>query len=183
MSIRALAEEHGGKRTNKFNQSKGLSQNWRHLIPESQGGVCGGLSLMWLSSRKSGLTQNVFEKRYAEPLFKYAERASQLGANNCLGGHQGIDNVANTLGLNKGSAKVTVSNTGMPKWIVKGPSKYVFIAVNGHAVAAEISGKVVNFFDPNYGQFKFPDTLKFVLFMQDYLTITNQTAAFLKFYR
>ena len=52
MPIKALAEEHGGKRTVSYNQAKGLKQNWRQLIPQSQGGVCGGLALMWLARTK-----------------------------------------------------------------------------------------------------------------------------------
>ena len=183
MPIKALAEEHGGKRTVSYNQAKGLKQNWRQLIPQSQGGVCGGLALMWLAARKSGLTSQVFHEKYAAALFKYAEHAQQLGADNLMGGGTGIDFVAKSFSLDKASVQVNVNNANVAKWIVTGPSSFVFIALQGHAVAADVKKPKVLFFDPNYGVFSFPDTLKFALFIKDYLLVTNKSAKFIKFYR
>ncbi|WP_168204082.1 YopT-type cysteine protease domain-containing protein [Aliikangiella coralliicola] len=184
MSITALAIDHGGRKAATFVQDRGLTRNWRNLIPESQGGVCGGLSLMWLAGKKSGLTSQIFgNSKYSEAVFKFAERAQQLGANNRMGGQVGIDAVAKAFSLTRASVQVNVNDGNVGKWIVNGPSSLVFFAVNGHAVAAKVSKPAVTFFDPNYGVFKFPTTLKFVLFLKDYLTQTGQTSRFLKFYK
>ena len=142
---------------------------------------------MWLAAQKNkGMASAVFGQKDAVALFKFAEHAQQLGADSLMG-QRGIDAVATAFSLQRASAQVNVNNDNVAKWIVKkGPSSLVFIALRGHAVAARVTSKEkkdVLFFEPNDGVFSFPDTLKFVLFFQEYLAHTNQTAQFLKFYR
>jgi hypothetical protein len=183
MSLEELATEHGGRRSVGFSQIAGLGKNWAQLSPQSQKGVCGGLSLIWLASRKLDMTTTVFAEKYGPGLFKYAEHAQELGADN-RSGQAAMDNLAKSFSLERAGAEVTVLNDNVRQWILHGLAQYVFIALTGHAVAADVSKKPkVLFFDPNFGVFSFPDTLKFFLFFRDYLQYANQTACFVKYYR
>lgn len=184
MSLEALAQEHGGKQSAKFNQAVGLTQNWRKLIPESQGGVCGGLSLMWLAGQKHGLTADIFGKnKYTEAVFKYAEHAQQLGADGTTGYLNGIESVAKVLSLDRAGASIMVNNKNTAKWVCTGPGSLVFIALSNHAIAAQLKRPAIKFFEPNYGLFDFPTTLKFVLFFGDYLQFSNATARRVMFFK
>ena len=181
--IKELAEEYGGTRSHRYNQAEGLAQNWRQLIPASQGGVCGGLSLIWLASQKAGLTSQVFgAHKYSEALFKYAEHAQQNGADNLVGA-AGIDGVASVLSLNRAGARVMVNNNNVGRWAVNGASPLVFVTLARHAAAANVTKPRVSFFEPNYSVFSFPTTLKFFYFLGDYLTYAPQTAKSLAFYK
>ena len=182
MPMGTLAKQHGGERTLDFDQGTGLDKNWRELYPESRDGVCGGLSLIWLASKKHGMSSTVFEAKYDASLFKFAEHAAELGGDNTMGGQVGIDAVAAQFGLVRSSALVTVSNTSVAKWISNGPAPYVFIGLDGHAVAAATDGSKVTFFDPNYGEFAFSDGGKFSSFLTAFLRKLHQNANFLKFY-
>jgi Yersinia/Haemophilus virulence surface antigen len=184
MSLQPLAKEHGGSQTATFNQAVGLQRNWRKLIPQSQGGVCGGLAIMWLAGIKHNMISSIFARnKYSEALFKYAEHAQELGADNSMGGAKGIETVANIFALQRSGAVVSVNNANAAKWILNGASRLVFIALSGHAVAVHVQKPNVTFFEPNYGQFHFPTTLKFHLFFPDYLVFSNYTANKVHFFK
>jgi hypothetical protein len=189
--MRLFVEEYGGKRNNAFNQAVGLQKNWRELIPDSQGGVCGGLALMWLAANRHGMLGQVFGNKYSKGVFQYAEHASQLGADNSMGGAKGIEAVANTFSLKRVGAHVTVNNGNAAKWIVGGASSFVFIALGasqskpsqaGHAAAVQINRPAVKFFEPNYGEFIFPKTLSFALFFPKYLEFDGYVAKRLSYF-
>lgn len=184
MSLRALVQEHGGRQTAAFNQAVGLKINWRKVIPESQGGVCGGLALMWLAGQKHNMTGTIFgNNKYSAAVFQYAEHAQQLGADKTMGGAKGIEAVANAFALQRAGANVNVNNGNASKWILGGASGLAFIALSGHAVAAQIKKPNVIFFEPNYGVFSFPTTLKFTLFFPDFLVHDSYSARMVMYFK
>lgn len=184
-----LAEDNGGRRTIRFDQGVGLSKSRDKLQPESQHGVCAGLVLMWLSSRRYGTTHTVFGDKYSTALFKFAERSMQFGAGSVVDQDK-VDKSAAAFSLTRASARVTVGNTTIAKWLVNGPTPQVYIAIGpklsgrpNHAVAAYVKEGKQLFFEPNYGEFSFPNTLKFANFINDYLSANERIGFYLNFFK
>ena len=187
--VEALAQDNGGVRTVVFDQGVGLKKGEAVLQPKSQYGVCAGLVLMWLSSRKSGTTSTVFGVKYSTALFKFAERSMQFGAGSVVD-QAAVDKAAAAFSLTRASARVTVGNKTIAKWVINGPSSQVYIAIGpmtsgkpNHAVAAYVKNGKFLFFEPNYGEFSLPDSLKFANFLNDYLSSNNKVAYYLNYFR
>jgi hypothetical protein len=183
MSFLQWAQEHGGSPVQKFDQAKGLALNWRALYSESQVGVCGGLSLIFLASAKIKLdmfgSYSASRPNYYAALFQYAQHAMELGANRAAT----AEFVGRAFSLQRTGAQVFVNNNNAAKWILNGAGPLVFIGLRGHAVAAHVEKPKVTFFDPNEGVVSFPDTLKFALFFPDYLAYENQQAKTVTYFR
>ncbi|WP_271009451.1 YopT-type cysteine protease domain-containing protein [Paucibacter sp. B51] len=171
----SLADEHGGK-FRRFNQGKGLSKNWASMSSglAAQNGICGGLSIAFLATERMGTKESKLSEKGAETdgaLYCYAERLAIFGADNS-NGIEGIDNALSKVAMRRCSAVLTsaIPNT-VAKNCVKSPSGLSYLALysGSHATAVAIQNGQYIYFDPNFGFAKFPDSLKFVLFLESFL--------------
>ncbi|MBS9436577.1 YopT-type cysteine protease domain-containing protein [Photorhabdus noenieputensis] len=188
-SVRDSASKHGGEVTFKFAQTKGtfLDQIMKHQ--DTSGGVCESISAHWISAHAKG--ESVFDQLYVggqkgqfhidslvsikqlqmDGLDPYAKQSqiteSWLRENGIqprspleVSGETGSKGTKDLLNAildtgDKGSGYKKISFEGQ---------------MAGHTVAAYVDDqKGVTFFDPNFGEFNFPDKTSFSnWFSQDF---------------
>ncbi|WP_306420882.1 YopT-type cysteine protease domain-containing protein [Enterobacter chuandaensis] len=186
-TVRASVPQYGGTVSFKFAQTKGtfLGEIMKHS--ETAGGVCESLSAHWISSHAKG--ESLFDKLYIggqKGKFQidtlYSVKQLQI---------EGMQNNVNQTQLThawleKNDIKPRVNKYGYPVSAVTGEtgsqgvaklldaildtrgnvSEYKKIIFSGkmaaHTVAAYVDEqKGVTFFDPNFGEFHFPDKQSF----------------------
>lgn len=176
-SFKKLAQDYNGK-IKKFNQSKGLSHNWRVMQTgtQAQQGICAGLSIAYLGLQAIPTATKLTSGSDVElekGLMLYAERLAQVGGNYSEG-IAGIDSALSKVGLTRKSTEIICGNPQkMAKETISSPTGRSFIILSNHACATNVN-KTKNsyvFFDPNYGFVKFDSSLNYVLFIADFLNI------------
>ncbi|WP_170940718.1 YopT-type cysteine protease domain-containing protein [Pseudoalteromonas sp. NBT06-2] len=163
----------------KFQQGKGLALHWRTLSPESQSGVCSGLSASFLGLHKieGKINPSGDTDRF---LMKYSERLAQYGTMNPRGNIRTFDSAMNSISVGRSSAIINCTTATLPKLALKSPSSRTFIATKGHACAAvtDKSKGLYVFFDPNFGYAKLPSSVNFSLFVKDFFNTGTYSSPF-----
>lgn len=169
-AFRSLAIEHGGA-FRRFSQGRGLRANWREMDTGShaQKGICGGLSLLFLGLQKMGGDYQLYSGGAStdKGVFKFAERAQQLGGS-AVDPVQ-LENAARHFSLHRESARILCgSANSVAKNCIKSPNGLSMVGFPRHWCAASTKNNVFMFFDPNFGFARFPDSLKFTLFIESF---------------
>lgn len=168
--------EHGAITVTKFSQSQGLKENFAIMTSglHAQKGICGGLSLLFLSSVKRNALAADFGggNRYSKANFAFAEQAQQMGADNPIA----VRNAAIHLGLAVQSAAIVWTQLDQAAKSSLSPTGYALVYSQDHVMG--VAGKrgpneKVRFFDPNYGMAVFPDSVKYVMFLMWFLANSN----------
>jgi YopT peptidase len=191
-TVRDSVPQHGGSVTFKFAQTKGafLGEIMKHS--ETSGGVCESISAHWISAHAKGVS--IFDKLYTggqKGQFQIDTLVSikQLQ----MDGIQGADQARVTSNwLQQNSVEPRMTMNGYPAMRAsgdtgsQGPAKLIASILDtngetseykkisfmgkmaGHTVAAHVDEhQGVTFFDPNFGEFHFPDKQSFGTWFSD----------------